>query len=66
MAITSLKLKSIGPFNEIHFDFDPNVNVFLGPNNTGKSTALIALGDIAVYPFSFPKKIAKTKSKRNF
>ena len=41
---TGLKLTKYGPFTEsIEFDFDPEVNVFIGPNATGKSTILKAL-----------------------
>ena len=57
MPITKLSFSNVGPFDDIEFEFDPQVNVFTGPNNSGKSTALWVLGDIAVYPFVFPKKL---------
>ena len=46
MAIEGLSLKNVGPFDEIEFEFDPQVNVFTGPNNSGKSSALLALGGL--------------------
>lgn len=48
MPITGLKFNNVGPFDEIEFEFDDHVNVFVGPNNSGKSTALIVLGEILV------------------
>lgn len=57
MPIYELDLENIGPFGRIHFDFDPQVNVFIGPNNCGKSTTQMALADIAVYGFTVPPKI---------
>ena len=49
MPIHSLELSNIGPFRRrpdgsgsdgIKLEFDPNVNLFIGPNNVGKSTIL--------------------------
>ena len=55
MPIYELELRNLGPFDDIHFEFDPRVNVFVGPNNCGKSTVLISLGDISVVDvFTFP------------
>ena len=59
MPVTNLSFTNVGPFDEIDFDFDPHVNVFTGPNNSGKSSALWVLGDIAVYPFYFPRKLLR-------
>ena len=59
MPINSLYLSNVGPFEEIEFEFDRQVNVFTGPNNSGKSSALWALGDITVYPFDFPDKLLR-------
>ena len=59
MPITKLSFSNVGPFDEIEFEFDPQVNVFTGPNNSGKSTALWVLGDISVYPFDFPEKLLR-------
>lgn len=59
MPITKLHFTNVGPFEDIEFEFDKQVNVFTGPNNSGKSTALIILGDIAVYPFAFPRKLLR-------
>lgn len=60
MPINSLYLSNVGPFEEIEFEFDPQVNVFTGPNNSGKSSALWALGDITVFPFDFPDKLLRS------
>ena len=57
MPITKLSFSNVGPFDEIEFEFDPQVNVFTGPNNSGKSTALWVLGELLVYPFPMPAKL---------
>ena len=59
MPIASLKLTHVGPFDDIEFEFDRQVNVFTGPNNSGKSTVLWALGDILVSNFEFPRKLLR-------
>ena len=59
MHISSLYIDNVGPFDELSFDFNRQVNVLLGPNNTGKSTTLWALAEILVYPFSFPRKLLR-------
>jgi predicted ATPase len=55
MVIKSLELKDVGPFRfrpgavtavsdfGARIDFDPDVNLFVGPNNVGKSTILNAV-----------------------
>ena len=57
MPIKSLKLSNVGPFRcrpdgtgsaGIELEFDANVNLFIGPNNVGKSTILQALAVIAI------------------
>ena len=42
LKFTSLRIERVPPFHmeSIEFDFDPRVNVFIGPNATGKSTIL--------------------------
>ena len=35
MPITSLSFTNVGPFDEVEFAFDPQVNIFTGPNNSG-------------------------------
>ena len=59
MPLKRLRLTNLGPFDEVEFDLDEHVNVFTGPNNSGKSTALIALGEITVYPFLMPSKLLR-------
>ena len=65
MPILDLSVWNIGPFDKVKFRFDKRVNVFVGPNNCGKSTILAALGDITVYPFEFPQKLIR-KRPANF
>ena len=55
MAIKSLELENVGPFRfhaaavpgtsdfKVRIEFDKNVNLFIGPNNVGKSTILQAV-----------------------
>lgn len=66
MPIETLRLTNVGPFDDIEFEFDPQVNVFTGPNNSGKSTALYALGDIATYPFTFPERLLRDGKRAEF
>ncbi len=61
MPILDLSVWNIGPFDKVKFRFDKRVNVFVGPNNCGKSTILAALGDITVYPFAFPQKLIRKR-----
>lgn len=56
MAIETLRFTNAGPFTDVAFEFDRRVNVFVGPNNSGKTTALLALAQATVYPFEFPAK----------
>ena len=59
MPITKLSFSNVGPFEEVEFEFDPQVNVFTGPNNSGKSSVLWVLGELLVYPFDFPEKLLR-------
>lgn len=61
MPLKKLQLTNLGPFDEIEFEFDEHVNVFTGPNNSGKSTALMALGEIVVLPFGIPRKLLRAQ-----
>ncbi len=62
MPITNLYFTNVGPFDEIEFDFHPQVNVFTGPNNSGKSSVLWVLGELLVYPFTMPAKLLRGDS----
>ena len=66
MPIDRLRLTNVGPFDDIEFEFDPQVNVFTGPNNSGKSSALWALGGVTVYPFAFPDKLLRKERTSKF
>ena len=59
MPISTLRLTNLGPIDDAEFEFDAHINVFVGPNNCGKSTSLIALGDISVFPFGVPSKLLR-------
>jgi len=60
MPLVSMKLKNLGPFTDIAFEFDPKVNVFVGPNNCGKTTALLALAvAICGLGHPFPQKLVR-------
>lgn len=64
MPITGLEVHDVGPFSDIAFDFDEKVNVFTGPNNSGKSTVLMLLGELLVYPFGVPEKLFRIPEPR--
>ena len=66
MPLSNLYFTNVGPIDEIEFNFDPQVNVFTGPNNSGKSTALWVLGDILVFPFEFPRKLLRRHETAKF
>ena len=61
MPITNLSFTNVGPFDEIEFEFNPHVNVFTGPNNSGKSSALWVLGRYCSLSFFLPTEAAKTR-----
>ena len=60
MWIRGLSVTDVGPFNEVELAFDRQVNVFTGPNNSGKSTLLWVLGELLVYPFLMPSKLIRS------
>ena len=66
MPISKLSFSNVGPFDQVEFEFDPQVNVFTGPNNSGKSSVLWVLGDVAVYPFTFPQKLLRRERAAGF
>ena len=66
MYVKHIDFTNIGPFCEADFDFHPKVNVFTGPNNSGKSTVLWVLGDILVYPFTVPAKLLRQNGPATF
>ena len=60
MPVTSLHISDVGPFDSVTFEFDRQVNVIIGPNNSGKSTLLWVLGELLVYPFTMPRKVIRS------
>ena len=60
MPITSLHVTDVGPFDEVTIEFDRQVNVFTGPNNSGKSTLLWVLAELLVYPFGMPARLLRS------
>ena len=64
MPITSLYFTDFGPFDEVEFEFDGQVNVFTGPNNSGKTAALLMLGELLVFPFTAPDKLHRSDSPK--
>ena len=59
MPIKDIKFTNVGLFDEVSFEFDEQVNVFVGPNNCGKSTVLMVLAAVTVYSFYFPGKFLR-------
>src|SRR5215475_4712248 len=62
MPIRDLRVTNIGPFDDVRFEFDEYINVFVGPNSSGKSTSLMTLANIVIYPFTLPKRLCKSAS----
>src|SRR5262249_35214400 len=60
MPIQDLHVTNIGPFDDMTFAFDEHINVFVGPNSSGKSTTLMTLANIVTYPFTLPRRLCKT------
>src|SRR5262245_2462553 len=60
MPIRDLRVTNIGPFDDVRFEFDEYINVFVGPNSSGKSTTLMTLANIVTYPFTLPERLCKT------
>jgi len=60
MPIQDLHVTNIGPFDDMTFAFDEHINVFVGPNSSGKSTTLMTLANIVTYPFTLPGRLCKT------
>ena len=60
MPVEYLGFTDVGPFDAIKFKFDQHVNVLTGPNNSGKSTVLLVLAEILVFPFGMPHKLLRS------
>ena len=63
MPISTFQFTNLGPFDEVEFEFDPRVNVLVGPNNCGKTTVLVALADVLLPDFELPQKLLRGKSR---
>ena len=59
MSVTSLNFTDVGPIDQIAIDFDQELTVFTGPNNSGKSTVLWVLGELLVFPFTMPSRMLR-------
>jgi len=59
LPVASLQFTNLGPFDDVSFEFDPQVNVFVGPNNCGKTTVLLALADILLDKFELPARLLR-------
>ena len=57
MPIGALSFTNLGPFEDVDFDFDQQINVLVGPNNCGKTTSLLVLANLAVRRFQLPPKL---------
>ena len=66
MSIQNLHIANVGPFDKIAFVFDSRVNVFTGPNNSGKSSVLWSLGDIVACPRIFPARLSRQGNQPAF
>jgi energy-coupling factor transporter ATP-binding protein EcfA2 len=67
VPLTELSLENVGPFKgRITFTFDRNINVLVGPNNSGKSTALMAIGDLLIHSFQIPGKLFRPGKTSRF
>lgn len=62
MSIRAFELKNVGPFDDIRFEFDEHVNVFVGPNNSGKTCALMALADMVECAPSFSTRFLREEA----
>jgi len=59
MPIRDLRVTNVGPFDDITFEFDEHINIFVGPNSSGKSTTLMTLANIATYHFKLPQRLRR-------
>jgi hypothetical protein len=59
MPIVDLRLTNLGALDNVTFEFDEHINILVGPNNCGKSTALLALGNVVAYPLALPTKLLR-------
>ncbi|MBM3734604.1 MAG: hypothetical protein FJW39_02360 [Acidobacteria bacterium] len=57
--IRSLRVINTGPFDDITVKFDRHVNVFTGPNNSGKTVLLSVLASQLVPGFKLPGKFQR-------
>ena len=67
MHIKDVKIERTPPFTEVvELEFDQNVNVFIGPNASGKSTLLRKIRSKTVEPESFSFSLSNDWPRRRF
>ena len=64
MPIYGFRLQNVGPFDDMWFEFDEHVNVLVGPNNCGKTCALMALANATVYRSAFSTKFLRAGQEK--
>ena len=60
MPVTNVRFTNLGAFSDVNLELDSQVNVFTGPNNSGKSTILWLLAELLVYPFGMPRRLRRS------
>lgn len=66
MYISKLKIKNFKCFNEVEINFDPNFNLIIGENNSGKSTIFEAMRLWQLAFNKFLKDRTNNESKSSF
>ena len=63
MGISSLYFTDVGPFEEITFEFNDQINVFTGPNNSGKINRFMGVRGIVGLPVQYSVQIPSVRSR---
>ena len=62
MPITSLSFTNVGPFDEVEFTFDPQVNIFTGPNNS-EIVGVVGTGRCCGLSLRLPRETVETRKE---